>query len=48
MYETLFCSALTFQDNKYRNVGDVTKICLDELLWTWNFGENVLGNVFSA
>ena len=37
-----FCSALTFRDNKHRNVGDVTKICLDGLLWTWNFGENVL------
>ena len=42
MCETLFCSALTFRDNKHRNVGDVTKLCLDVLLWTWNFGENVL------
>ena len=37
-----FCNALTFRDNKHRNVGDVTKICLDGLLWTWNFSENVL------
>ena len=36
------CSALTFRDNKHRNVGDVTKICFDGLLWTWNFDENVL------
>ena len=42
MCETFFCSALTFRDNKHRNVGDVTKLCLDVLLWTWNFGENVL------
>ena len=38
----LFCSALAFGDNKHRNVDDITKICLDGLLWTWNFGENVL------
>ena len=36
MCETFFCSALTFRDNKHRNVGDVTKLCLDVLLWTWN------------
>ena len=41
MCETFFFSALTFRDNKHRNVGDVTKICFDGLLWTWNFGENV-------
>ena len=27
MCETFFFSALTFRDNKHRNVGDVTKIC---------------------
>ena len=42
MCETFCFSALTFRDNKHRNVGDVTKICFDGLLWTWNFGENVL------
>ena len=42
MCETSLFSTLTFQDNKHRNVGDVTKICFDGLLWTSNFGENVL------
>ena len=42
MCETFFFSALTFRDNKHRNVGDVTKICFDGLLWIWNFDENVL------
>ena len=41
MCETFFFSALTFRDNKHRNVADVTKICFDGLLRTWNFGENV-------
>ena len=42
MYETFFRTLLTFRDDKHRNVGDVTKICLDGLRWTLNFGENVL------
>ena len=42
MCETFFFSALTFRENKHRNVGDVTKICFDGLLWTSNFGANVL------
>ena len=42
MCETFFFSTLTFRDKKHRNVGDVTKIFFDGLLWTWNFGENVL------
>ena len=28
MYETFFCNALTFRDNKHRNVGDVTEFTL--------------------
>ena len=38
----VFRSALTFRENKHRNVRDVTNICLDGLLWTLNFGGNVL------
>ena len=41
MYEASFCSIFTFQVKKHRNAGDITKICLDGLLWTSNFGENV-------
>ena len=42
MYETFLRSSFTFQDRKHRNAGDITKICLDGLLWALNFGENVL------